>query len=60
MNESKCGNDILKCAKEKRQLHCGSKGCLFEAHCQGSQCVVLFSKTLYLLLSTGSTKEDPS
>ena len=41
-----------------RALDCGTKGCWFETQRQQSQSVVSLSKTLYLLLSTGSTQED--
>ena len=39
-------------------LHWGSKGCYFESHCRLSHSVVSLSKTLYLLLSSGSTQEN--
>ena len=35
-------------------------GCQVDPYRQRSHCVVSMSKTLYLLLSTGSTQEDPS
>ena len=34
-----------------------TKGCLFETHRRLSHCVVSLNKTLYPLLSTGSTQE---
>ena len=60
-------NDVLIIYLEKnsgssvgRGLDWGLKGCKFETHCKRSHCVLSLSKTLYLLLSTGSTQEDPS
>ena len=41
-----------------RAINWGSKGCLFETHRRQNHCVVSFSKTLYLLLSTGLTQEE--
>ena len=41
-----------------RVLDLGSRGCRFKPHRR--HCVVSLSKTLYLLLSTGSTQEDRS
>ena len=41
-----------------RVLDSRSKGCGFKPHLR--HCVVSLTKTLYPLLSTGSTKEDPS
>ena len=38
-----------------RALDWGWKGCWFEPHCRQRHCVVSLSKTLYPLLSTGST-----
>ena len=35
-----------------------TKGCLFETHRCRSHCVVSLNKTLYPLLSTGSTQKD--
>ena len=43
-----------------RVLDWGSKGCGFQPYRRRSHCVVSLSKTLYLLLSTDSTQEDPS
>ena len=43
-----------------RALDLGLHGCWFEPHGLQSHCVVSLSKTLYLLLITGSTQEDPS
>ena len=43
-----------------RALDRGLKGCWFELHRRRSLCVVSLSKTLYPLLSTGSTQEDLS
>ena len=40
-------------------LDWGSKGCWFMLHRRRSHWVVSLSKTLYPLLSTGSTQEDP-
>ena len=48
--------DVENSGSFGRVLDWGSKGCSFET-CQ-SHCVVSLSKTLYLLLSTDSTKED--
>ena len=39
-------------------LDWGSNGCLFKNHYQQTHCVVFLSKTLNLLLSTGSIQED--
>ena len=41
-------------------LDWGSNGCRFDAHRWWSHCVVSLSKTLYSLLSIGSTQENPS
>ena len=41
-----------------RVLDLRSRGCRFEPHCR--HCVVSLKKTLYPLLSTGSTQEDQS
>ena len=43
-----------------RALDWGLKGCWFEPHHWWCHCVVSLSKTLYPLLSTGSTQEDQS
>ena len=43
-----------------RALDWGSMGGLFEPPCRWSPCGVSLIKTLYPLLSTGSTKENPS
>ena len=42
-----------------RALNWGSKGGWFEPNLGGVTCFVSLIKTLYLLLSTGSTQEDP-
>ena len=47
----------LKCLSG-RVLDSGSRVCGFEPHRR--KCVVSLIKTLYPLLSTGSTQEDPS
>ena len=47
---------IEVCDTVGRALDCGSKGCKFETH--QSHYVVILSKTLNPLLSTGSTQED--
>ena len=55
-----------KCKYSKRSgsfggvLNWGSKGCCFEPHHRPSHCAVSLSKTLFQLLSTGLTQEDPS
>ena len=41
-------------------LNWGLKGYWYKPNSQQSLCVVFLSKTLYPLLSTGSTQEDPS
>ena len=41
-----------------RVFYWGLKGYLFELYHQWSHCVGSLSKTVYLLLSTGSTQED--
>ena len=42
-----------------QSIKLGSKGCLIKSHRQQSHCVESMSKTLYLLLSTGSNQEEP-
>ena len=49
MKESKCAKDILKCANEKHRV----KWCVFKKKAMFS-----VQKTLYPLLSTGSTHEN--
>ena len=48
--------DLERSGSVGRALDWGLKGCKFETH--PSHCVVSLSKTLYPLLSTGSTHED--
>ena len=43
-----------------RMLDWELKGCYFKSHCRRSHYVMSLSKTLYPLLSTGSTQEDSS
>ena len=43
-----------------RALDWGSEGCWFESHRLWGHYVVSWSETLYPLLSTGITQEDPS
>ena len=43
-----------------RALDWGLKGFWFKLHCQWSRYAVSLSKTLYRLLSTGSTQDNPS